>query len=1422
MTDLGLLHFRTWLRLHAIFVGLVLAVVFLVEVSAASEGSVWLWAALALDLAASLAATRLSARWGQAFTIRLLLYLDMLVAAVIVFYSGGIDDGLTVLYIPLILTAFLMAGRRAAVEFSVVSLGLVLVQLTLDWYGVQPYRGIPPVWVELAGQGVIVIVFVVLALFLTRASMSQTQQLQADKSAADRERAMAEWVQQRWALINTVALRVQESTTPQQVYRSIGEELERIQLHCVILEWAVPGETMRIAYSSVQATGLGVARAQFELDREGFAIHQTRGLMNQLKELRIAIAERKPVMVLDLVSAAEPLFSWMPRPARAQLFRALNAGRLVYAPMIVGERVSGVLVVFGESPDETDLAPFAALAQQAASALEKARLLTERQKRAAQLEVVSDIAAEVTSARHPDEIIQPLVRVVGERFGYQVVSVLLVDPTARELTVAASFATIGSPDTPKRQSLDTGILGRVARTGEVYLARDTQRDPYYHSPLPSDDPIRSELAIPLCSQAEVIGILDLESAECDAFDENDVTALTLLANQVAAALTRSRAFALEEKRAAHLALVGEIAARATTFSEPDAMLRTMVQLVQERFGYHHVCVSLYDPLKNEMEQRAAAGPNAHLYPMGNRWSAEEGLMGLAARTAQTVSSGDLNNDPRYAQDPGKRARSALCVPLLGGTQVLGVLDVESELPHAFDANDLAAMETLANQMAAALEKARSLLAERRRAAQLALVNRIASQTVRLMPADRLLRDAVEMIREQFGYYNVAVLVCEDESATVRLVANAGGLSEWITALDVPLTQGIIAYVGANGNTYLCTDPRRDPYYVSPFPPGVPDPVQSELAVPLRRGESVIGVLDIQSRDAGAFLPNDITALEVLADQLATALENARLLDALHARLRAGQILSEISAALLETTETARILELASEAARRVLDGATALVYLPDPEGRLVAHAQVSAEPTLPQMLGSAAAAGSTSARAFRRRAPAVWNASETQNAWDEASRAEAGAFRAGISVPMLMGERAVGVLTVNSYVERQFDAGDGQALSLLANQTAIALERAAAFQQEQERVRELKALYEASRHLSASLDVRAILENSVNSLCDVLGYSYVSIYFVEQGRLRLQVQRGYEQVLDDIPLDRGVMARALAQRSIIFLPDVSLEPSFLAALSDAQSEIAVPLLAGERVLGVLNVETTRREGAADAKRVLTQADVQLLSTFANQLVIAVENARLYEQTKRDAQVKAALLRELSHRVKNNLAAITSLLQMALDEPPEAREQILNETLGRVQSMSIAHALLAQSGEARVNLVELGRQVLRDTTRTLVPPGMQVEIEVHGDPILVAARQTTTLALVLNELATNALRHGLVAPLPVPSPILWCEVKRTGAEVWLDVRDNGNGLPVQLDPGLGLNLVRTLVEKDLHGRFTLERRDGWTCADVRFRLEEVVA
>lgn len=1231
--------------------------------------------------------------------------------------------------------------------------------------------------------------------------------------------------------------------------------------------------------------------------------------------------------------------------------------------------------------------------QEAALVQEKTQLLTEQKKRAAQLELASSIAAQLGDTQDPQAIMRQVVERIGQAFGYHVVGIMLVDEEARELEIRAAHGLLAERDgSPYRQSIDQGILGIVARSGKSYHAPDVTRDPYYIYAIPGDDPVRSELAVPLRQNGHVTGVLDLQSTEPNVFDASDIAAMEILAEQLAAALTRAAALAQQKKRAAHLALVSEIAARAMAMEEPQAMLQTMVQLVQERFGYHHVCVSLLDNSRDELELCAIAGPNASYYRVGERWKTDRGLIGMAARTRELVVSNDVKSDPRFVPDSDEGdANSELCIPLTRDQTVLGVLDVETTTRNGFSDDDMTALATLANQIAAALDKAHALARERRRAAQLELVNRIASRIARLSPIDQLLPDLVKMVHEQFGYINVAVFLQQPNTIGLTLFANAGPLAS-IDRNQMIIDKGIIGHVRKTGQLYLCQNADHDPFYHSPYPQREADPTRSELALPLRRGETLSGVLDIQSEVVNAFDASDITALQVLADQISETLENARLLEQLQARLRVQQTLTDVSRTFLEALDSEPVARECTRAARAALNVDCAIIFMPNDADRLMIRYS-NGFPEEPVTLGVPADSTSIPGRAFVTRRAQIWNDSNADQAHSLARKA---GFRAGLSVPMLVGERVVGVVTVNTFTPRRFDETDVQTLSLVANQTAIALERATYFQKQQRstrelnllfdayraasstlepgeviarlleqltraldvtsadfiqvdqsrlawkrvseslaegakrpehvnaertgnlgdlaslmeqlrngpaefhradpdlslamrrafeqrdgesslhvplwsqdellgyfslwesrhprhwsadeirfietlasqaaaalanarlyasaatRARELQTLNEASRLLNQSLDVRSICQTSVDSLYTILGYSHVSIYFVQGDVLKLQVERGYANVLDNIPLDQGVMGRAVRTRQIAFLPHVSEEPRFLAAIPGIESEIAVPLLHGEHALGVLNVETIRNDSGTSPDH-LTQADVQLLSTFANQLVVAIENGRMYEQSKQDAEVKAALLRELSHRVKNNLAAITSLLYLALDELPEARDKILSETLGRVQSMALAHALLARSERAKVNLLELGRQVLMDTVRQLGVPGTPIEIVVQGAPVEVAARQTTTLALVLNELATNSLRHGFEAGMRAQQGVIRFSVWHDDETVCLELEDNGQGLPPDFDleaaTGLGLNLVRTLVEKDLHGKFDMQCERQATRTQIRFRLED---
>ncbi len=402
--------------------------------------------------------------------------------------------------------------------------------------------------------------------------------------------------------------------------------------------------------------------------------------------------------------------------------------------------------------------------------------------------------------------------------------------------------------------------------------------------------------------------------------------------------------------------------------------------------------------------------------------------------------------------------------------------------------------------------------------------------------------------------------------------------------------------------------------------------------------------------------------------------------------------------------------------------------------------------------------------------------------------------------------------------------------TLLAQAQKRASENDRLYQDAQRRLRETQALYEFTTSLGQALDPEKLARRALDSVARLIDFDIAEVSLVDEpsgmifplafaGRGLSQDLGGeFRAALHAHSLRRGlgVIGWTAEHGELVRLGDATRDPRYLPLSPRVRSEICVPLREGSQTIGVINLESERYDA-------FDERTEQILTTFAHALAVAFVNARLYGQTKREAEVKAAILRELSHRVKNNLAAIASLLYLALDEPPESREGILMETLGRVESMVLAHTLLTRSDHARVDLLDLGRQALNDTVRQLSPPRSEIQVSVEGDSLEVSPRQITTLALVLNELATNAIQHGLADPEFAASGQLRLHIEREGYGAILTLEDNGVGLPngfaAKESAGLGLRLVRTLVEKDLQGRFELERRGDRTCAIVKFLVED---
>jgi PAS domain S-box-containing protein len=174
--------------------------------------------------------------------------------------------------------------------------------------------------------------------------------------------------------------------------------------------------------------------------------------------------------------------------------------------------------------------------------------------------------------------------------------------------------------------------------------------------------------------------------------------------------------------------------------------------------------------------------------------------------------------------------------------------------------------------------------------------------------------------------------------------------------------------------------------------------------------------------------------------------------------------------------------------------------------------------------------------------------------------------------------------------------------------------------------RELTLLDKVRTSIAKELNPCQVMKSTIAAIHEVLGHTLCAICVIEDDKLVLRSQRGYDSVPKDIPLTHGLMAKSVRQKRAVFAPDVSVDPDYQAAFPGIQSEIALPLVAGSEVVGVLNIETK-------IGHVLDEADVRLMSAIAEQLSFALERAKLYE----DLRMREERLRLLAENTRDVIA-----------------------------------------------------------------------------------------------------------------------------------------------------------------------------------------
>jgi two-component system, sensor histidine kinase PdtaS len=428
-------------------------------------------------------------------------------------------------------------------------------------------------------------------------------------------------------------------------------------------------------------------------------------------------------------------------------------------------------------------------------------------------------------------------------------------------------------------------------------------------------------------------------------------------------------------------------------------------------------------------------------------------------------------------------------------------------------------------------------------------------------------------------------------------------------------------------------------------------------------------------------------------------------------------------------------------------------------------------------------------------------------------------YRGVLAVPIIFftAEALEGVISVQTEGAHTFSENEIGFLEIVAGQLAMSIENGRLYEQTDEQLRrkvhELSTLHRVSAMVASTLVFETVLRTIVAQAVQLSGADRSVLFELDStaARLHAVASHGFEHG-EISSAELGVGQCCAGQVVKTGEPRMQVdcmrsdEGCFLRGHADEignqHSVLCVPLATRHGPLGALCVFSSQRH-------LLNTHQMQLVMTFANVAAIAMENARLFEQTREGLRTKDVLLREMHHRVKNNLQQVASMLNMQQRraKSPEVKQTLI-EVVDRIQGIAATHDLLSTATRLVARMDEIARKIVGIVRSNLVSPDVHVRFQVGVMPYYLQGDQATTLAIVLNELIANAIEHGLEDR---ERGTIQISGARVGEHVVVRVCDDGGKLPdgfsVQTAEGLGLQLVRGLVQSDLHGTVEIFQVSG---------------
>jgi GAF domain-containing protein/ActR/RegA family two-component response regulator len=908
-------------------------------------------------------------------------------------------------------------------------------------------------------------------------------------------------------------------------------------------------------------------------------------------------------------------------------------------PVELQQQALGLLEFIDENPDrewsEDEQRLVEEVAGQLSLALENARLIQQITERSEELALINRVVSEVASSLDLTESLQIITSEVSKVLNIQV-NVALLNPQSNTLTLVSDYLpdqsepTILGYEIPIAGNLSTE---KVFETKRPLIIDDPQTNPLTES---IHDLMQSQncqcLGIfPLLVQNEVFGTVGLYiNQEGRTFSQNEIQLVETIIAQAATAIQNARLFEQIQARSTQLQTAAEISRAASSILEPNPLILQAVNLIRDRFELYYAGIFLVDQdgsWTGEADQwavlRAGTGE-------AGRIQVEQGHkleVGGTSMIGQCISQSEARISLQTADETQRfinpylpDTQSEMALPLISRGRVFGAMTIQSVQSGAFSEEDISVLQTMADQVANALQNANLFDQSQARAEELAILNEMSRVLTNLRETETIIESIYEftsrlmdttifhiaLYNEERDELSMPFVIINGKKAQVAPRSLGNGLSDHIirTQNHLLFNANVIEEMQAIGIEVIHMGEGKDPL--------------SWLGVPLVMGENSIGMISVQSiTTPRLYNEGHLNLLTAIASQAVISLQNANLFAQTEVRAEELHILNEMSLLLSSQLEIDEIIQTIYKFTSQLMDTSYFFVCLYNSDEESLSFPLVVENNQISQIESMKKSRGLTQHIIDTKEPLLIYdNVEQTISNLGLEHIVVGKPAQSWLGVPLLMGDQVLGAIaTQNADKPRIFNEHHQDLLLSVARQTAIAIQNARLFKQTQEALSETEALLNIASVSSRTLELQSSLNDVLDLVLNASNFDsgLFTIYNPKNGKLELIAQHLPEQL-------HASMTENGFEGSLCELVFLRKEPIVVSSFKDEalfdgsafidlgfEAYQGVPLESRGEILGTLC--TFKRTPISK-----DDASLSLMQAVAQQVGVAIENANLFEQT----------------------------------------------------------------------------------------------------------------------------------------------------------------------------------------------------------------